>query len=242
MVRGHYGKISGGEVVGEQVGGADPREGDVFVRVRRGRTGGERAHERDHLNDDGAVVVDEAGEGARDDHGAAELFLDFPHDGVRGDFAGLDFATGEFPFQREKLVRRALGEQHAALVFDQGADDGNGRRGGHVGWLNKQMTRGATFLGRACFRVMKTFLKILLLLLVALIAIKLCPLILLAAAAALLVMGLVGTLGLSLLAILLVLALVAVAVLSPIWLPVLMVVGIVALIRKARGRPAHPVG
>lgn len=81
---------------------------------------------------------------------------------------------------------------------------------------------------------MKTFLKIALIVLLVLVAIKLSPLILLAAFAGLLVAGVLGALGLSLMAGVLATALLVAAVLSPVWVPVLLVVGAVSLWRKAR--------
>lgn len=82
-------------------------------------------------------------------------------------------------------------------------------------------------------RDMKTFLKVLLLVVVALVAIKLLPLTIgLGFVAGLLLVGLMAA-GLSLLAGIAVLAVVLGAVLAPIWIPVLLIVGLVALIRRA---------
>lgn len=83
---------------------------------------------------------------------------------------------------------------------------------------------------------MKTFLKVLLLVIIALIAIKLLPLTIgLGFAAGLLLVGLVVA-GLSLIAGVAVLALVLGAVLAPVWIPVLLLVGLIALIRRATRR------
>jgi hypothetical protein len=92
---------------------------------------------------------------------------------------------------------------------------------------------------------MKTFWKILLIGLLVLVCLHLCPVLLVPVMlgfAALLVIGslLAGGLaalaatGLSLVAGLLAVALVVLAVLSPIWLPVLAVVGLVSLCRRGR--------
>lgn len=80
---------------------------------------------------------------------------------------------------------------------------------------------------------MKTFLKVILLVVVALVAIKLLPLTLgLGFATGLVLVGLIA-MGFSLLAGLAALALVLGAVLSPLWVPMLLIVGLIALIRKA---------
>lgn len=85
---------------------------------------------------------------------------------------------------------------------------------------------------------MKTFLKVLLLVLVALIAIKLLPLTIgLGFVFGLLLVGLLAA-GLSLLGGVAVLALVLAAVLAPIWIPVLLLVGLVALIKRCTRRAA----
>ncbi len=66
----------------------------------------------------------------QDFDGAAEFFADLAVEGGFGGFAGLDLAAGEFPFEAEVFVRRALRHEHEAVAFDQGADDGDdgGRR------------------------------------------------------------------------------------------------------------------
>jgi hypothetical protein len=86
---------------------------------------------------------------------------------------------------------------------------------------------------------MKTFLKVVLLVLVALAAIKLLPLTIgLGFATGLVLVGLIA-MGFSLLAVVALLVLVAGAVLAPVWIPVLLLVGLIALIRKAtrKGTP-----
>lgn len=90
---------------------------------------------------------------------------------------------------------------------------------------------------------MTTFLKIVLCVIAAILAIKLLPVllapVLLVGLVALLLAGLllgsaglVASIGVALLAGFFVLALVLLAVLSPIWIPVLLIVGLVALLRK----------
>jgi hypothetical protein len=80
---------------------------------------------------------------------------------------------------------------------------------------------------------MKAFLKVLVLVILALVAIKLLPLTIgLGFAAGLLLVGFVA-LGLSVLAGVAVLALFLGAVLSPIWIPVALLLGLIALLRRA---------
>ena len=85
---------------------------------------------------------------------------------------------------------------------------------------------------------MKTFLKVLLILIGVVVAIKLLPVALavmcvIAAGAAL-----VALIGVSLAAGLLCAGLVLALLLSPIWLPVLALVGLIALIKKLSAKPA----
>jgi hypothetical protein len=86
----------------------------------------------------------------------------------------------------------------------------------------------------------KTFLKIALIVLAALLAIKLLPLTLAAgfflAAVALLIL----VVGASAAAVLFCVAVILAAALSPIWLPVLAVIGLVSLIRRSRGPASVP--
>jgi hydrogenase/urease accessory protein HupE len=85
---------------------------------------------------------------------------------------------------------------------------------------------------------MKPFLKVLLLVVAALIAIKLLPLtVAVGCLVALLLAGL-AFVGVSVLALVVGLGIVIAAVLAPIWVPVLAVVGIIALIKRTSHRPA----
>jgi hypothetical protein len=89
---------------------------------------------------------------------------------------------------------------------------------------------------------MKTFLLVLGGVVLALIVLKLCPVVLIPLAVGLLLglVGLVvvGALGLSLLAVAFGLAVVLAAVLSPIWIPVLLIAGLVWLVRRLGAKPA----
>ena len=85
---------------------------------------------------------------------------------------------------------------------------------------------------------MNTFVKVLLLVVAAIVAVKLLPLTFaLGCVLGLLVMGLL-LLGLSLVAVTLVAGVALVSVLAPIWVPVLLVVGLIALIKKLSAKPA----
>ncbi|MEX2044540.1 MAG: hypothetical protein WD941_04245 [Opitutus sp.] len=85
---------------------------------------------------------------------------------------------------------------------------------------------------------MKTFLKILLLVVVAILAVKLLPLTL--ALGCLLGVALVvmAGLGLSAMAVILGIGILMAALLSPIWLPILALVGVIALIKRMNGSTA----
>lgn len=86
---------------------------------------------------------------------------------------------------------------------------------------------------------MKTFLKVLLVAALLVVAIKLSPVIFLGALVGLAVAAVLGIIGLSL-AVGLVAVLLAFAVaLSPIWIPVLVVLGLISLFRRTE-RPVAP--
>jgi hypothetical protein len=78
---------------------------------------------------------------------------------------------------------------------------------------------------------MKTFLKVLLIAVLLIVAIKLSPVIFLGAAVGLIAAAVLGSIGLSLLAALVAVLLAFAVALSPIWIPVLCVVGLVKLFR-----------
>jgi len=92
---------------------------------------------------------------------------------------------------------------------------------------------------------MKTFWKVLLIALLALVCLKLCPILFIPVMLGFAAMLVIGTLlagglaalaatGLSLVAGLLAVTLVVLAVLSPIWLPILAVFGLISLCRRGR--------
>lgn len=78
---------------------------------------------------------------------------------------------------------------------------------------------------------MKTFLKILLVAALLVVAIKFSPMLFVGAIAGLLVAAVLGSVGLSLVAALLAVALSLVVALAPLWIPVLIVIGLVKLFR-----------
>jgi len=134
-------EIGGGEIVGGEIGRANPGDGDVFVRMGRGSAGGEPAEVGDHFDDDSAVVMREAGQRVEIGQFASEFFADFPKQGGAGVFGGFDLAAGEFPFKGKMLVGRPLGEEDAAgRVDDNGGDNGN--RGGHGVEGGRRRTEG----------------------------------------------------------------------------------------------------
>lgn len=87
---------------------------------------------------------------------------------------------------------------------------------------------------------MKTVLKVILIVALLLIAIKLSPLIFVAALAGLLVATILGALGLSLLAAFAAIVIALAVALSPIWIPVVVIVGLVSLYKKLNEKPQSP--
>lgn len=96
----------------------------------------------------------------------------------------------------------------------------------------------ATFHGQRGFRDMKTFLKVFLIALGVIVAVKLLPVALVLGSILAAVAAVVAALGLSLAAGLLGAGLLLALVLSPIWLPVLALVGFIALMKKVGAKPA----
>lgn len=109
-----------------------------------------------------------------------------------------------------------------------GVDGGSEREG--RGAKNRQ--KSATFRGDQGFGDMKTFLKVLLIVVAVIVALKLLPIALgLGCVVAAILAGL-AVLGVSLAALLVCAALVVAAVLSPVWMPVLAIIGVIALFRR----------
>lgn len=84
---------------------------------------------------------------------------------------------------------------------------------------------------------MNTFLKILLVAVLLIVAIKLSPILFVAALAGLIVAAVLGAVGLSLLAALVAVVLAFAVALSPIWIPVLCVIGLVKLFTRSGSTP-----
>lgn len=87
---------------------------------------------------------------------------------------------------------------------------------------------------------MKTFLKVLLMAAILIIAIKFSPVIFIGALAGLVVAAVLGAVGISLVAALLAVLVAFAVALSPIWIPVLVIMGLVSLFRNGDER-APPV-
>jgi hypothetical protein len=79
---------------------------------------------------------------------------------------------------------------------------------------------------------MKTFLKVLLIAALLIVAIKLSPVIFVAAFAGVVAAAVLGVIGLSLLAVLISVLIALTVALAPIWIPVLVIVGIISLFRR----------
>jgi hypothetical protein len=85
---------------------------------------------------------------------------------------------------------------------------------------------------------MNTFLKVVLLLLAAVIAVKLLPLTLALGCIFAVALGIFALVGISMVAALICLGLLLAAVLSPIWIPLLVVIGLIALTKRCTRAPA----
>jgi len=88
---------------------------------------------------------------------------------------------------------------------------------------------------------MKTFLKVLLIAALLIVAIKLSPVIFIGALVGLFAAAVLGAVGLSLVAALVAVLLAFTLALSPIWIPVLVVIGLVSLFRKNSNPAPAPV-
>jgi hypothetical protein len=88
---------------------------------------------------------------------------------------------------------------------------------------------------------MKTFLKILLVAVLAIVALKLSPVLFVGALAGGIVALVLGALGASLVVVLLAVVVGIALALSPIWIPVLIVMGLISLFKRMNDKPAPPV-
>ncbi len=99
----------------------------------------------------------------------------------------------------------------------------------------------ATFAGARCSPgTMNTFLKILLAAVVLVIAIKFSPILFIGAFVGLVAAAVLGAVGLSLLAALVAVILAFALALSPIWIPVLCVVGLISLFKRNNATASTP--
>ena len=87
---------------------------------------------------------------------------------------------------------------------------------------------------------MKTFLKIMLIVALAIIALKLSPVLFGGALIGLIAAVALGAVGFSLMVALLAIALGAAIALSPIWIPVLIIMGVISLFKRLGDKPAAP--
>ena len=106
---------------------------------------------------------------------------------------------------------------------------------------DKALCFSATFPKLPGFLGMKTFLKVLLMAAILIIAIKFSPVIFIGAIAGLVVAGILGVVGISLVAALLAVLVALAVALSPIWIPVLVIMGLVSLFRKNEERTPPPM-
>ena len=88
---------------------------------------------------------------------------------------------------------------------------------------------------------MKTFLKVLLIAALLIVAIKLSPVIFVGALLGLLAAAVLGAIGVSLVAGLLAVLIALTVALAPIWIPVLVVMGLVSLFKKNSSAAQPPV-
>ena len=87
---------------------------------------------------------------------------------------------------------------------------------------------------------MKTVFKVLIVITILLVAIKLSPIVFLLALVGLLTATFLGAIGLSMLAVFAAVVLTLAVALSPIWIPVLVIVGLVSLFKKGHRPPQSP--
>lgn len=215
-----------------------PRDGDVLMRVRRNAGWHESADEGNHLDQDGAVIVRKSRQAA--DHGdpTTEFFFDLSDQCHFRRLARLDFSTGKFPHEAEVFVARPLRQKETVgLVDDDRADNRDGGRRAHEHSKRPIRAVRCNLWPAAGFcRQMKTFLKAVVLIIAAIIAVKLLPLTLGLGFALGLALVALAAVGVSVVALLLGLVVLIVAVLAPVWMPILAMVGLIALIRRGGDR------
>lgn len=220
----------------------------MLDRVRLGRAGGQAADERNHFDGCAVVGVEKTGQGPLDRDVASELLLELADQRGFNRFVAVDLAAGEFPFERKMPVQRAPGHQDAALALDQRTNDGKRSIGIHpatrarsgadskfffaTAWIrligSLQLSAGRGVLGDMK-ALLVTCLKVLLVVALGLVVVHVWPMALVP-----LVIGLLLVLGLGLLLLLGLMAAVVVllALLSPVWIPLAAILGIIWLVKK----------
>jgi hypothetical protein len=94
--------------------------------------------------------------------------------------------------------------------------------------------QAATFRAGRGFQIVKTFLKVLLIIVGVLLVLKLLPLLFGLGVGLVILLTVAGLLGLGVTGILVSALVVLAVLLSPLWLPLLVIVGIIALVKKSR--------
>lgn len=231
--------------------GREPADGLVLMRVRGSAVRGKFGEVGVHLYANLIVVMHKEGQLLEVFNGAAQLLTYLPDERRLAGLPRLHLAAGEFPFESKVFSLGTLGRQILAFVLNAGGYDEEGWALAHtpvIGFVRISATLIVLpgFEGRQS-TAMKTALKIFLIVLIALLVIKLAPLLLVPAGFVFLLCLVVGgtvaavLLGccagaVGLVVALLVAALALVAALSPLWVPVLMVLGLIALCRRLGGK------
>jgi hypothetical protein len=136
-----HGPVGGCEIDRADVGKGNPGHRDVFMGMRRIARFSEHAHERQHFDQHGPVVVREGTQSATNRNVAAQLFFNFALKGRFGRLTRFDLAAGEFPFRSEVLVSGTLCQEDAAsAVLDDGTDNANETAGSHE--MNRRSKSG----------------------------------------------------------------------------------------------------
>ena len=230
--------VGGGEIERVEFRERNPAHGGMFVRMRRGARGREPADKRLHRDGNVAVIVLEGGQRPQHLDFHAEFLAKFAEQGGLGRLTGLNRAARKLPFEGEVLVRRTLGDEHVAgAIDDDGGDDGKGRLICHGANETPEILPAATFPGLPGYCSMKTLLKILLVVLAVIVAVKLLPVAMVVGCVLAGLAAVVTAVGVSLVGGVLALGLFLALVLSPIWLPVMALIGIIALFKKASAKP-----
>ncbi len=149
-----------GEVGGEEVVGGECRDGapkhlveDAVIQVA-GEGG-----DSEELDFDGAAIavgVADRGDAAADGGRDAKLFVELADEGSLGALAGLDFTSGELPFEAHGLVGPALADEDFAVggftTEDESRDNSAEWLRGGRGAAGYQLADGLFHLPAQCRR------------------------------------------------------------------------------------------